>query len=375
MELPTLNVVLKDQEDKAGFRPIIVNVTFQRKKKPVQTGFKAQPSNFDKFNLIGKGDPNYLYKNRIIRQQVADLERKYIRYVEDYGPLDFEAVRAIASGDKVVTGKTLRSVKDEVRKIYAKTLAPRTLKSWDTVVDLIEEFRPGMTISDLTDSFFMDFESHRRKDKKNNTVWADFKALSSFLSKAKKKRVIASNPLEGRDKPAYVKGVKVILEEDEVAEIEDYADNGRNAALKNVAAWFVFACRSGLRYEDLVAWDPAKHISRGKMYFSDQKEQTPHFIPIRPDLQRAIDRVEGTRIPSNQKCNNYIKEVADIKGIKKNISMHTARHTFAVDYLDKGGDIKVLQRLLGHKKLETTEVYGQISDKRIETENKRVYGY
>ena len=71
-------------------------------------------------------------------------------------------------------------------------------------------------------------------------------------------------------------------------------------------------------------------------------------------------------ILSNQKTNSYLKEIADICGIKKNLTFHLARHTFATMSLSKGVPIESVSKMLGHTNIRTTQIYARITNKKIE---------
>lgn len=73
----------------------------------------------------------------------------------------------------------------------------------------------------------------------------------------------------------------------------------------------------------------------------------------------------GTKI-SRQGVFKILKELANNAGIKKEISPHTLRHSFATNLLNNGADLRVIQELLGHENLETTEIYSHLQNKKIE---------
>jgi site-specific recombinase XerD len=69
---------------------------------------------------------------------------------------------------------------------------------------------------------------------------------------------------------------------------------------------------------------------------------------------------------SNQKMNSYLKELADVCEISKNLSMHVARHTFATSVtLSNGVPIETVSKMLGHTSLKTTQIYARIVDSKI----------
>ena len=71
--------------------------------------------------------------------------------------------------------------------------------------------------------------------------------------------------------------------------------------------------------------------------------------------------------------NAYLKELATICGIKKNLSMHVARHSFATSVtLSNGIPIETVSKMLGHNSLKTTQVYARIVDKKISDDMKKL---
>lgn len=74
---------------------------------------------------------------------------------------------------------------------------------------------------------------------------------------------------------------------------------------------------------------------------------------------------------SNQKLNSYLKEIADLAGIKKNLTFHLARHTFATTTtLGKGVPIETVSKMLGHTNIETTQIYARITNSKISSDMK-----
>jgi integrase len=76
----------------------------------------------------------------------------------------------------------------------------------------------------------------------------------------------------------------------------------------------------------------------------------------------------GALLPkiSNQKMNSYLKEIGDLCGIEKNLTTHLARHTFATTTtLSKGVPIETVSKMLGHAKIQTTQIYARITDNKI----------
>ena len=96
-----------------------------------------------------------------------------------------------------------------------------------------------------------------------------------------------------------------------------------------------------------------------------------HFVPchdeINPSLSHSVHTVKNTILPmrSYQKLNSYLTEIADICEIKKNLTCHIARCTFATTItLINSVPIETVSKMLGHKNLQTTQIYSKVIDKK-----------
>ncbi len=150
--------------------------------------------------------------------------------------------------------------------------------------------------------------------------------------------------------------------------------------LNHVKDIFVFCCFTGLAYADV------KKLSKNNLVLSitgDQwikinrsKTDTRSNIPLLPIAQAIIQKYadnsvlsENERllpVLSNQKMNAYIKEIADLCEINKNLTFHLARHTFATTVtLSNGVPIESVSKMLGHTSLKTTQHYAKILDRKV----------
>lgn len=143
---------------------------------------------------------------------------------------------------------------------------------------------------------------------------------------------------------------------------------------------FVFCCYTGLAYADvkkLTTDDLTTGIDGEKwIWTSRQKTDSATRIPLLPPALEILERHKndpqclnkGKLLPvlSNQKMNTYLKEIADACDIKKKMTFHTARHTFATTVtLTNGVPIETVSKMLGHRNLKTTQHYAKILDLKV----------
>lgn len=145
---------------------------------------------------------------------------------------------------------------------------------------------------------------------------------------------------------------------------------------------FIFQCYTGLAYTDLLSLKK-ENIQKGIDGFDwivlrRGKTGTECRIPVLPIASKILLKYTYNHklpagkllpVPSNQKMNAYLKEVADLCGIRKTLHTHLARHSFASTVtLGNGVPIETISKLLGHTKLQTTQIYAKVSDRKISSD-------
>ena len=146
--------------------------------------------------------------------------------------------------------------------------------------------------------------------------------------------------------------------------------------LEQVRDVFIFSCFCGLAYIDVANLKEDNIVELdGKKWIMTKRQKTniPSNILLLDIPLRIIDKYKGKTkggkllpILSNQKMNSYLKEIADVCGIKKTLTYHVARHTFATMTLSKGVPIESVSKMLGHTNIKTTQIYARITNKKIE---------
>lgn len=157
--------------------------------------------------------------------------------------------------------------------------------------------------------------------------------------------------------------------------------------LSEVRDCFIFCCYTGYAYKDAALLTP-EHIGTGIngkkwIYTSRKKTENVSNVPLLEPALEIIERYKDHPIcanknrllpmKSNQKLNAYLKEMADICEISKPMTMHIARHTFATTVLLANGvSMEATSKMLGHKSIKTTQIYGKIVERRVSDEMDRL---
>ena len=155
--------------------------------------------------------------------------------------------------------------------------------------------------------------------------------------------------------------------------------------LELVRDLFVFSCFTGLAYIDVANLTSENIVTLDdKQWIMTKRQKTSVATNVLLlDIPKNIIKKysgktyrDGKLFPmlTNQRTNSYLKEIADICGIKKDLTFHMARHTFATMSLSKGVSMESVSKMLGHTNIKTTQIYARITNKKIEHDMEQLAG-
>ncbi|MAU14191.1 site-specific integrase [Muricauda sp. 334s03] len=272
-------------------------------------------------------------------------------------------------------------------------LKPGTLKNYYTTENYIRRFlvREKKTndiyLKHLKYSFIIDFEQYLRKGPSlqnsnplnNNGVMKHLERLRKLMNLAMDLEWLEKNPFT-RYKLKFKRYKKEFLSQEELKLFQeaDIEDKGYGI----VRDIFVFSCYTGLSYTDVRLLDKSNIVVGidGERWIFTQREKNeqPVKIPLLEVAKQILEKYEdhphlnqGKLLPvySNQKTNAYLKEITALLGISKNLTFHSARHTFATTVtLSNGVPIETVSKMLGHTKISTTQVYARVLEEKISSD-------
>ncbi|MCC5920764.1 MAG: site-specific integrase [Cyclobacteriaceae bacterium] len=325
------------------------------------------------------------------------LDSIRLRVIEIYERLTAEDKSISAD----VIFNELMGVKEEERKLSElidyhmesekSKLAPGTLKNYYTTARYLFRFieanikTEDIELKKINPKFIYEFEYFLRKWQpkdhhkplNNNGIMKHMERFRKLINLAMRLEWIEKDPFINFS-PKFEKVDRECLTQEELEYLEE--KDFRNERLELVRDIFVFSCYTGLAYIDVVNLSSDnihKGIDGSNWIISNrQKSQTQFKVPLLPKAEEILEKYEGhpktdgtkqlLPIASNQKTNAYLKEIAHICGIRKNLTFHLARHTFATTVtLSNGVPIESVSKMLGHTKISTTQVYAKVLEKKL----------
>lgn len=197
-----------------------------------------------------------------------------------------------------------------------------------------------------------------------NTASKIFQNLVAVLNYASSENIIAKSPADNVPGIPITESTREYLTEDELnAMFETECDS------EDVKNAFLFACFTGLRFSDVRKLDWSDIIIDGKrlrISIRMKKTSMPLYVDVSKQAEQFLgERTEGLVFPGlsdNKHANYNVRNWAERAGIRKHVTFHVSRHTFATLLLKHNANLYTVSKLLGHTKITTTQIYAKIID-------------
>jgi integrase/recombinase XerD len=271
-----------------------------------------------------------------------------------------------------------------------KSLSENTVNSYifdlKIFISYLEEYSKIKSPSDITEKTLIEFITHlgkklnkREKNYSEKSVYRVISVLKSFFKYLVVEDIIPDNPAENLDTPKVSRILPSVLTIEEVNKILEAVDTKGKYGLRDRAILETMYA-SGLRVSEVI------NLEVNNIFFDDGflrifgKGSKERIVPIGKSALRFIEKYfnEERNLIANKESYNYIflnfrgkkmsrmsvwnivRKYSSRAGIKKEIHPHTLRHTFATHLLEGGADIRIIQEMLGHSDISTTQIYTHI---------------
>lgn len=331
------------------------------------------------------------------RQINQYLDQAYTQLFQIYQNLKFQEIMITAQLIKAnYTGndeksKSLLNLIDYHSKKIENTLAKGSIRNFGVTEGYLKKFLDKVKktndifLKQLDYKFLCDFETYlstywpvgHPRAMSQNTVMKHIQRLRKIVTLAYHMEWTHKDPFV-RWKPVYEHKQREFLSENELSNMENFEFPIER--LDRVRDLFVFSCYTGISYVDIMNLTENNIVmgidGSNWIMTKRQKTNTPVNVPLLNKAEELINKyknhpmteVTGSMLPiiTNEKLNQYLKEVAFYCGIKKNLTFHMARHTFATTVtLSNGVPIETVSKLLGHTKIATTQIYAKVIERKV----------
>lgn len=416
-----------DKKDKAGQVPIRLIYQVAGQRAYFNAGKKLMPQCWDAAQqraiyldkkTAKKAAPSIDYDKLLAKSEADIINNHLIDLMRDVERIEtrFELDKIKYDAEKVISTMKEAHKPNVIKKVPSKMLfdfidqyiadhqnlrvngSLQVYKSMKNHLQAYEKYtRKRVEFSKIDYSFFQSFQNFLISRKKmvggvevpllnNTTIAKQLSTLKTFLGYARKHGI--EIPDKYKDFTIKKEALEVIALSGKEFEALYYLDLSKNLRLAQVRDVFCFSCLTGLRYSDLKQLK-REHIKADEITLTVQKTKEILMIPVTSLAQEILDRYIDQYWPlpmiSNQKMNDYIKELCKIAGIfepveivryrgnKREavvfpkcelIGVHAGRKTFVTLSLEKGMSAEEVMSITGHKDYKSFKRYVRVSEQR-----------
>ena len=394
-----LNFWLNRQKQRNGELALYIRITVDGQKTAISTGFYIDPEIWDPSRTrIKSNTQKHMQINSYIDRVRNMMQQYYLEHQSRGQKISSQDLKNLFLGiDKnEIKHKTLCEAFDYhnlkmQEKVNVGLINPIVLKRYHITKARLIEFmkitykKEDMFLKDLKLSFITEFEHHllvnnskiTHKPITTNTAHRYLKNLKKVIGMAIKLEWITSSPIT-KYSCTYQHPERIVLTEMEIHRLmQKELDFPRLDMIRDV---FVFCCFTGFAYAEVFKFD--RDVVQigidGEYWISTTRTKTGvrESVPLLPEALAIVRKYQNDPrcirhnkllpVLSNQRYNGYLKELAVICGIKKELTSHIARHTFATTVtLSNGVPIETVSKMLGHTKLATTQIYAKVLDTKV----------
>lgn len=384
----TFNVIFylrRDRKKKDGTCPVMCRITIDGTDTRFSTKLHAIES---RWNVKANKASGNSTESRKLNARLDDIKASLHRIYHEIQRFDVATPERI-KGEFLgldQSGETLLNLFDihnkDVESLVGISRSAATLQKYKVTRKHVANYiKKKYRVSDIplksiNHMFIRDFEIYLLTHEKvsHNTMAKFMQFFKRIIILARNNGLINQDPFANY-KIRLKKVDRGYLTEEELTKI--MIKKFPTKRLEQVRDVFLFSCFTGLAYIDVkrLSKDDIRTSFDGNLWIltKRKKSDVTVTVPLMEIPQKILAKYEGTLpedkilpVLSNQKMNAYLKEIADVCGITKNLTFHLARHTFATTVtLSKGVPIETVSKMLGHTNIQTTQIYARITNEKI----------
>ena len=399
MKQGTMNIlffVLKTKLLKNGEAPVLMRITINGSYDDTRIQRSVPLNLWNAAKGCSKGrDRASIALNTYIAELHARALEKHKELVLEQALITPKLILKRVFGKDTEMRTLLGTMQDGIKEMETLTgidYSPVTINRYKNVVKKLQRLIPSyygkedITFHELTPEFIRAFDIYLKTEGGlcRNTIVRYMKCFKKFTNMALAKEWMRKNPFYGY-KMEQDETDPVFLTYDELQAV--MKKKFTIPRLELVRDIFVFACFTGLSFIDIKQLT-AEHIVKdreGNFWIRKARQKTKNMCNI-PLLDIPLAIIEKYKdnpkcqkqkvllpVPCNQKMNSYLKEISDLCGIHKEISTHTARHSYATSVcLANGVSIENVAKMLGHSNINMTKRYARVLDQSILNDMQKV---
>ncbi|HET6245384.1 MAG: site-specific integrase [Bacteroidetes bacterium] len=365
----SIKLIIRDDKPvkQNGKHPLYFLVRLNKHLIKLPTGKEIQKVNWDKGSVKAVSGANFQLLNSYLGKKIAAFDQYVLRMDTMGKPVTKTVVKNFFKREGAMT--FYQFFEDQIQ-LWIGVKKESTIMSYKYTLQILKEFNPDLNFGDIDVEMIERLDKYLRLVRKNKTggTFGRHKCLKTIIKIAIRKDLLDKNPYD-HFKIKLADANRAFLSVEEIKKLKTASLPEDLLRVQTTRETFLFACYTGLRFSDIVnlKWSNIKE-NPDRLEIVMEKTGKEITIPIIPLAKTILMHLKKEAISgqinvfkaiSNQVVNRNLKELMIYTGIKKKLTFHSARNSFACNHIEADTHILYLKDLLGHSDIGTTQIYAK----------------
>lgn len=356
----SIKAILHDRIDANGLQKIQIRVIHDKRKAYGKTDFKVSADQFRNGEIINH--PLKTKMNALLRSKIGQIEERMIDFLKGENQ-SLERLKQVVSGESAIRIKLPDFIESYADEVQGKK-SSSTIQVYRSIAKDLSNYDSSLYFDKIDIKWLHLFEQDQRKQWEVNTVNKKMKHVKAFLKRAEERGLIKAEQFKTYKVPVYEQKIPEYITEAEMDQIKKILDVVQQPNMKLSGMYFLLSCYAGYRLSDLKRFN-STFIKDDKIILKTKKNKSIVSIPIHARLKPIVDFCLSHPLTiSEQNMRDYVHDIVKLAGINRRITIHTARHSFAMLLMDLGFDLEEVAELLGNT-IKSAQIYARISNQRL----------
>lgn len=358
----SIKAILHNHVHKNGFQSIKIQVIYYRKKIYFGTDYKVKSENFENGQVKGTTSAKQINFN--LKSRIVEIESRLLNAIKDGPVYSNKELKRICEGVVYSVQMRVDDWVNEILRMYK--LSYGRMKHYGSIVHKLNQFRTGITLSEMNAKCLQEFETYLRKTNiDNNTIQANMQLVKSILNKAVNAELIDGKIFKAYKNVKYIQKIPDYLTQKEVDVFTECVKTLPENNYKKAGLFFLLSCYTGYRISDLMLYEKNRVVKEDSIIIRAKKNNQIVSMLVYPKLQEIIDLIGHNKLEmAENTMRNYVKSLAMISGLGRKIKIHTGRHTFGMMLAANGFSEEEAAELMGDS-VSVVRVYYRISNPKL----------
>lgn len=339
----SIKPILSTHTNKQGLKQVLLQVIYHKAKVYPSTGVKINIDQWQNNQVIDH--PLKKQSNALIKEKKLKIESLLLSLYDR--EVSAKELSALLTG-KVSSSLNFASFTESYIEEMKFKLSKGRLRHYRVIINKVNQFAPGLSLTQINGTWLQKFENWLSEQRlKSSTVKSKVSMIKAIINAADDKGLLNAN-FKGYKNIKVIEDEPEFLSEDELQEFFKVVRAINQESVKLAGYYYLLSCFTGFRLGTAKEFNYKTFVRKDEIFIRANKNNKHVWIPIYTELAEVLEYIKDKPLLlSEQRVRIFVKQIATLAGIHKNVKFHSSRHTAATRFAMKGLSQKQVAEIIG----------------------------